>query len=460
MTENQLRGALQGAASSGNIDILKLLLDQEGAIHVVRAASGNPLMGAVTYGKEETVKILLDHQTNPNADGALARAAADGRTTIVKYLLDAGADVNAVHGQETALTEAAMRGYTQVIQLLLDRDAKLNIGGGCGNALLTAIEYRREDAAVQLMNGGADPRTPGALQRAAAQGLARSVTQLLDRGADINAVYGKETALTEAAMRGYTQVIQLLLDRGANIGGSCGNALLTAIEYRREDAAVQLMNGGADPRTPGALQRAAAQGLVKSVTQLLDRGADINAVYGKETALTEAAMRGYTQVIQLLLDRDAKLNIGGGCGNALLTAIEYRREDAAVQLVNGGADPSTPGALQRAAAQGLVRSVTQLLDRGADINAVYGQETALTEAAMRGYTRVIKLLLDRDAKLNIGGGCGNALLTAITYGHEDTAVQLLDSGADPNTPGLLAKAASAGRTKVVQRLLSGQSKSG
>ena len=78
-------------------------------------------------------------------------AAGQGRATVVRYLLDEGADVNAREKLGgTPLMEAAYSGYLEVIKELLFRGAEINAIGNDGTALDIAIS-RNNAAAVDLL---------------------------------------------------------------------------------------------------------------------------------------------------------------------------------------------------------------------------------------------------------------------------------------------------------------------
>ena len=78
-------------------------------------------------------------------------AAGQGRATVVRYLLDEGADVNAREKLGgTPLMEAAYAGYLEVIKELLFRGAEINAIGNDGTALDIAIN-RNNAAAVDLL---------------------------------------------------------------------------------------------------------------------------------------------------------------------------------------------------------------------------------------------------------------------------------------------------------------------
>jgi ankyrin repeat protein len=78
-------------------------------------------------------------------------AAGQGRATVVRYLLDEGADVNAREKLGgTPLMEAAYAGYLEVIKELLFRGAEINAIGNDGTALDIAVS-RNNAAAVDLL---------------------------------------------------------------------------------------------------------------------------------------------------------------------------------------------------------------------------------------------------------------------------------------------------------------------
>ncbi|KAF2470523.1 ankyrin [Lindgomyces ingoldianus] len=92
----------------------------------------SPLYVAAKHGQESMVKLLLDKGAdgaNVNAQGgvygnSLQAASEGGHEQIVKLLLDKGADVNAQGGvYGNALQAASSRGREQIVKLLLDNSA-------------------------------------------------------------------------------------------------------------------------------------------------------------------------------------------------------------------------------------------------------------------------------------------------------------------------------------------------
>jgi len=136
-------------------------------------------------------------------------AAREGGLLEVRFLLAAGADAGAEHGD--ALNGACRGGHLQVAEALLD-------AGGT----LTPYNRNRE------------------LLCTACAGRTACCELLLDRGADINAfrdIYGVD-ALCAAARSGHQETVEFLLDRGADAWSE--EALKGAAE-RHHDAVVALL---------------------------------------------------------------------------------------------------------------------------------------------------------------------------------------------------------------------------
>jgi ankyrin repeat protein len=117
----------------------------------------------------------------------------------------------------------------------------------------------------------------------------------------------------------------------------------------------------------------------------------------RQTHFARAAADGNVRSMRLLQMTGARVNSQGGCCAPLLLAAVEGRLDA----------------------------VRYLLDQGADVNARDERgRNALTEAAFNGNAAVIKELILRGAELNALSDEGTALDIATKTKHED-AVELL-----------------------------------
>ncbi|KAJ1322984.1 ankyrin repeat domain-containing protein 50 [Microdochium nivale] len=270
--------ALQAAVSSGNEELVQLLLDSGAKVR----QGGDALRMASSRGYEKTVQLLLNNGAHLNAQSeSLQIASSGGHEKIVQLLLDNGSDLNAQRGAYgTALEAACSKGYEKIVQLLLDSGAEVRQGS---NALQMASSRGHEKIVQLLLDNGADVNTQSvsqgnALQAACFEGHEKLAQLLLDSGADVRQV---DHALQMASFRGHEKVVQLLLDNGADVNAHCEAYGTT-------------------------LQAACWGGQEKLVQLLLDNGADVNKTSEEDdSALQMASSRGHEKIVQLLLDHGA-----------------------------------------------------------------------------------------------------------------------------------------------------------
>lgn len=145
---------------------------------------------------------------------------------LVKMLLDAGADIDAIDIDtgETLLQKTLAEPDLDVVKLLLERGANVNIPAtdSEGTPLQKAILYEEPEIAGLLIEYGADVNAfpakkdgATALQAAAIHGYYGLALRLLECGADVAAaaapIYGR-TAIDGAAENGRLDMLQLLLN--------------------------------------------------------------------------------------------------------------------------------------------------------------------------------------------------------------------------------------------------------
>ena len=123
--------ALMSAASRGQIGVMELLLDHNAGLELTDKEGMNALGYAIEYSRVDAVRFLLERGADPNAvvDSAskwtvLMNAANNGDADIVELLLKHGADPNAVDNLgETAYAYAVATGHLEVAKLLPDPKA-------------------------------------------------------------------------------------------------------------------------------------------------------------------------------------------------------------------------------------------------------------------------------------------------------------------------------------------------
>lgn len=165
--------ALIEACKAHNLEEVSRLLQEGADLNTVNTGDNKkytPLHWACDgKGNLEIVKALLDAGANPNA---LSRgnttpfmwACRECGTDIINELLENGAnpdpDVRNVRGSNP-LNEACFWGNPEAVKLLLDRGVDVNTsvpytGGDKVNVLITAIENERTEVVEILLRAGAD----------------------------------------------------------------------------------------------------------------------------------------------------------------------------------------------------------------------------------------------------------------------------------------------------------------
>ncbi|MFQ5763345.1 MAG: ankyrin repeat domain-containing protein [Rhodospirillales bacterium] len=162
------------------------------------------LMKAAQSGDVDATRRAITAGANVNAADKttafpLAIAAREGHASVVKVLLEAGANPNleSAQGGQTALKVAAARGSNEAIEALLDAGAVIDYRGG---------EYRSQFSRVTALFVAAD------------RGHAETVKLLIKRGADPYAENALgENALTYAVQGGHIDVVNAFVEAGLSI---------------------------------------------------------------------------------------------------------------------------------------------------------------------------------------------------------------------------------------------------
>lgn len=326
-------------------------------------------------------------------------AAAGGHDEVVEKLLAAGADINAVGGNNwTPLTLAIWRNQQETMRLLIDRGAVVDL---CAAAQMDDAERVRQilaQDAGQLHVEGPEGKTPLKCARGAAV-----AKQLLAAGAASEATVLQD-ALSSAAGEGWIEVAELLIEKGAAVTDIFTAVLLDDIGRVSSmlDENDELVHAGASDHKDTPLHQAKSIGAARL---LLERGADIEALsYGHRTTPLMSAIHAWTcgqgnkELVGFLQEQGAQIStihIASILGD--LEAVErFLAVDPA--LVNkAGEYPDlwagyTP--LHTATQNGHLQLVRRLVEAGAECETRSGilNKTAL-EWAERGKNREMTQLL-------------------------------------------------------------------
>lgn len=424
------------AAEMGHISVVQLLLSR-GARHdnshwqrTIRSATGS--------GHEAIVRFLLQDSVRPESSPArdlpLPDAVHHGHTTLVKLLLDHGADVEGQNTETsndpTPLWHAAVRGYKAIAEVLLDHGADVNgdayspLSEAAGRGHVTIVRLLLSRGA-NVEGGKYEEKAP--LWAAASNGHDAVMQLLLDHNANVEAK-GRQTwtPLQAAAAHGHGNAVRLLLGKGASTGQheeEERGLLLRAILSGNEGVVQLLLDhvGGDVAKNGRGMDNEAVMRLV------LEKGVDIEAenAFDQRRPLAWAANAGYEALVRMLLDKNAKIE------------AQDRQGYTPLHLAAGGGHQAV---------------VQALLDKGAKVDAEdYDGRTPLWCAARNGCEAAAKILLDNNARVN--GTYEKPLAIAAENGHKAMVQLLIDRGAAVSWKPLLDAAAS-GHVSVVRLLIS------
>ena len=118
-------------AWEGNVERIKMMVDAGSDVNFNQTAHPSciPLTCAAEQGHLSAVLFLLNsnadiEQTDDSHRTALMWAAANGHFDVAQLLVSKGANVNAIHYDETVLRLAVMKRHSKIIELLKHAGAK------------------------------------------------------------------------------------------------------------------------------------------------------------------------------------------------------------------------------------------------------------------------------------------------------------------------------------------------
>lgn len=308
-----------------------------------------------------------------------------------------------------------------------------------------------------------------ALVTAAREGNLRMVSELLGRGADVNAGdtewgYVSDTALHHAARRNDVALAELLIERGAdpNARGRTGyTPLHVAAGLNRAAMAQWLIRHGAklsmvDSVVGTPLAVAVLQGHVHLVELLINEGADVNSGKPGRTPLHMLRYAGVIRpdhgvIVRMLTKAGADLTAIDQNGDPAYVALVRRFPAIPLELAqsNYPLDYSKPPKyplLFLLTEDPQLPALRYLLENGQSMELKAAQDRSLLHAAAsNGQAKVIEYLLQRGMDINAKAENGmTPLHYAALSSREVAVIVLLAHGANPqlrnsrgNTPLLL-----------------------
>ncbi|KAK2805838.1 hypothetical protein FQN51_008612 [Onygenales sp. PD_10] len=472
------------AAERGHQHVVKLLLEQGVEPESIGCYRQTALAKAAAASSTEVVKMLLDNGCDPNfrdkyGETPLSHAIStySGNETLIKLLLDAGADLNVNNIEGTPILLQAVRAdevfgedKTQLIKILLENGADQESKDRDGRtALLMPAAYLHDLQTLEvLLQSGADVnskdkdgRTPfsSAVQRTLFdddEGLEISgLNLLLEAGADLESRDNQgRTPISWAATQCHLMV-RFLLEKGAqpDLRDSDGRTPLSwAASGMGKRCAIfeELLERGADPDSKDDHGRSVLSWVTsrssdyddtqKLVKMLLKRGCDPDSVDdNSRNSVSYAACHPAPKIVSLLLENGAQPNLRdnkGRCPFSYATGVESNESTVKIllekELYPDFKDLNHRTPLSYAAAhKNSAETVKLLLQRGAepDIRDCNGR-TPVSWAAAAGEAETIKLLLRSNVDTNSVDENGR---TPLSWAGALCAELLMANGADPNS---------------------------
>ena len=353
------------ASDKGNLEIVKLLVENRASINAEDGSEGNTVIGlpapgegtflvcntaltkAIEKGNLEIVKYLVENGADikdNDSNTALTVASRNGNLEVVKYLVENGADINDKDNYgDTALMVASWNGNLEVVKYLVENGADIDENSHGKTALMIASEKDNEDKddlekermmrmkiemmRASLMNGADinaknyDDWTAGPF-RYGELSYYEIIKYLVENGADINIKYNNgSTVLMKASKSGNYEIVKLLIENGADINDkdNDGNtALMSAFSGNyfsrdRLEIVKYLIKSGADINYNLIL--ASGDGNLRAVKFLVENGADVNAKdnegntalsLAKEASLLYFGVEEINEIIKILKEAGAK----------------------------------------------------------------------------------------------------------------------------------------------------------
>ncbi|XP_047314092.1 serine/threonine-protein phosphatase 6 regulatory ankyrin repeat subunit C [Impatiens glandulifera] len=425
---------------------------------------------------------------------ALFVAVHVGNVTLVRKLLNSGADVNQKLFRGFSTTEAVREDHLEILEILLKSGASQP---SCEEALMEASCHGRASL-VGLLMGSDLIRTQvaiHALVTACCRGFTDVVDTLVKCGVDANATdrmllqsYRPSlhtnldcTALVAAVVSRQVEVVKQLLqvsgtiDVKARIGAwswdtTSGEEIRVgagmaepypitwcAVEYFEQSGTIlRTLLEYSSPNTlhhgRTLLHHAILCGSVGSVSVLLNSGANVEAPVKtceniEFRAIHMAARLGLASILQRVIDSGCDLNSRTDTGEtALMISVRYKRDECLKVLVAAGADLGLVNLVGRSASSIAESNGWALSFRDSVINSIRsGKSPKTTNAsvfspilfvAKSGDVEALKCLMGRtEIDIDYQDEKGfSAVMISVMEGHVDAFRLLVYAGADVKLP--------------------------
>ncbi len=417
---NEHGSALSIAARSGKVGATKALIDA-GADIEIRDSKGNTVfLGALKKYMRYCERLSEAKRCNDIEAIKKEEEACIKYLNVIKTLIDAGADVNAVDLEgNNALLIATKNNDAQIVKMLVkagaDADAK--------KIEWCNLRYGEEGEIIKrelvIVN------TP--LLTAFCKSNWDMFGDLVSAGANINTHYKYgETLLHEAVIYNNIEAVEMLFKHGCNdaeVNGQGDTPIMHAHRNRNDEIFNFLLEKGSleaistrDRNGFSLLTSAIMSNNVELVKTLLDKGVrlDLNSELDG-CVFMEAIQEGKDEIVKELIERGLDVNQKNEKGESLLLracSYDYWEADVVKKLIEYGADVDelcvvtdynqkrsrTP--LMVACEKGRVDIINTLIEAGADVDMKNNRgrtaiEFVKDEKTRRAYRNAVKAREDK-----------------------------------------------------------------
>ncbi|TGJ83650.1 hypothetical protein E0Z10_g5092 [Xylaria hypoxylon] len=354
---------------------------------------------------------------------ALQKVAARGKLSIVRLLIEHGADVNPKRDTEIpALVKAAEAGNVAVVSELLAHNADPNARNRSGQTALFIASIKGHNKVVEaLANGRADVnakdkegRSPllylASEKKIKAKWTTETLHLLHRHGADTEVIdqIGR-TPLLWAATNRNIELARFLLENRANVSAA-NNRGRTALhlsaessdEEHRDDMVKLLLSHNANPEATSdggwtPLHNAAQSGYLSTVALLLETKAKVNAELSNGmTPLHWAAFNGFEDIVRLLLTRpDVNTSLKDGFDRTPMLCAAEKHHTGIVQLLSPARTANRLTAIEERACKAFEATVVdfgqfekkQLVSKPSVYDLLYGWNDELNKPRVSTLTK-------------------------------------------------------------------------
>jgi ankyrin repeat protein len=308
--ENRKLANLTTAINRGETDKALALIDSSLPLDTV--ANGqhrSPMFAAIEAGNVAIVNALLDagaslSASNDMKDTPLHAAVVTGSEAVIRTLIARGAAINAQverkkhqYDGRTPLMNAAAGNNLTIVKLLLESGADPFLKDSAGFTALRFAEIfgKRTANYLRKIMGVSPAASELSLHDAAAAGIVERVARLLDEGFPVDTADEMgSTALHRAAMSDRTDAVRLLLERGASVDARNVRGTTPLLLAHKLDVVQLLLAAGANPNVEIGGGFTAFHHLVRTaradvLSAVIDAGANLESKTGDGQSVLDLA---------------------------------------------------------------------------------------------------------------------------------------------------------------------------